>query len=93
MSTKEIQLELKNRLSLGDKEVAAMFDAAVGAMTKELLDGNSVALQGFGLLEVRKKEERISVNPSTKQRMLIPPKLSLAFKPSVTLKDKYKEFK
>ncbi|MEE1541543.1 MAG: HU family DNA-binding protein, partial [Paludibacteraceae bacterium] len=69
------------------------FDAAVGAMTKELLDGNSVALQGFGLLEVRKKEERISVNPSTKQRMLIPPKLSLAFKPSVTLKDKYKEFK
>ena len=93
MNTKEIQLELKNRLGLGEKEVAAMFGAAVGAMTKELLDGNSVALQGFGLLEVRKKEERISVNPSTKQRMLIPPKLSLAFKPSVTLKDKYKEFK
>ncbi|MBO5863783.1 MAG: HU family DNA-binding protein, partial [Paludibacteraceae bacterium] len=56
MNTKEIQLELKNRLGLGEKEVAAMFDAAVGAMTKELLDGNSVALQGFGLLEVRKKE-------------------------------------
>jgi DNA-binding protein HU-beta len=93
VNTKEIQLELKNRLGLGEKEVVAMFDAAVGAMTKELLDGNSVALQGFGLLEVRKKEERISVNPSTKQRMLIPPKLSLAFKPSVTLKDKYKEFK
>lgn len=91
MNTKEIQIELKNRLGLGDKEVVAMFDAAVGSITKELLAGNSVALQGFGLLEVRKKEERISVNPSTKQRMLVPPKLSLAFKPSVALKDKYKK--
>ncbi|NDW13901.1 HU family DNA-binding protein, partial [Bacteroides sp. 214] len=28
---------------------------------------------------VKKKEERIIINPSTKQRMLVPPKLALIF--------------
>jgi len=50
-----------------------------------------VGIQGFGAFEVRKKEERISVNPVTKQRMLVPPKLTLAFKPSSTLKERIKK--
>ena len=57
---------------------------------QELQDGNTISLQGFGTFEVKKKLERISVNPVTQQRMLIPPKLVLAYKPSVTLKEKFK---
>ena len=59
-------------------------------MTQELQDGNTVAIQGFGTFEVKKKLERISINPLTQQRMLIPPKLVLTYKPSVTLKEKFK---
>ena len=59
-------------------------------MTQELQDGNTISLQGFGTFEVKKKLERISVNPVTQQRMLIPPKLVLAYKPSVTLKENFK---
>ena len=33
--------------------------------------------------------ERIVVNPNTKQRMLVPPKLVMSFKPSNLLKDKF----
>jgi len=39
---------------------------------------------------VKKKMERVVVNPATKQRKLIPPKLVLAFKPSTVLKEKMK---
>ena len=53
-------------------------------------DGNTVAIQGFGTFEVRKKLERISINPATQQRMLIPPKLVLTYKPSAILKEKFK---
>ena len=49
-----------------------------------------IAIQGFGSFEVKKKAERISINPSTKQRMLVPPKLVLTYRPSNTLKDKFK---
>ena len=42
---------------------------------------DSVQLAGLGTFEVRKKMERIIVNPGTGQRMLVPPKLVLGFKP------------
>jgi DNA-binding protein HU-beta len=57
----------------------------------EILEGNSIALQGFGTFELRKKSERISVNPTTKQRMLVPPKQTLSFKPSSILKEKFNQ--
>ena len=59
-------------------------------MSQELQDGNSVSIQGFGTFDVKKKMERISDNPVTHQRMLIPPKLVLSYKPSVSLKEKFK---
>ena len=34
-------------------------------MAQQLQDGNTVAIQGFGTFEVRKKLERISINPAT----------------------------
>ena len=57
---------------------------------QELEEGNVIAVQGFGSFEVKKKAERISINPASKQRMLVPPKLVLSYKPSNTLKDKFK---
>ena len=59
-------------------------------MTRQLEEGNIISIQGFGTFEVKKKAERISVNPTTKQRMLVPPKLVLTYKPSTLLKDKFK---
>ena len=67
-----------------------MVSSVLGVMTQELQDGNTIAIQGFGTFEVKKKAERISVNPTTRQRMLVPPKLVLTYKPSTLLKDKFK---
>ena len=47
-----------------------------------------LAVQGFGIFDVKKKLERVVVNPATKKRMLVPPKLVLNFKPSNVLKEK-----
>ena len=63
--------------------------SVLSVMTQELQEGKIIAIQGFGTFEVKKKMERISVNPSTQQRMLIPPKLVLTYKPSITLKEKF----
>ncbi len=67
-----------------------MVSSLLSVMTQELQDGNTIAIQGFGTFEVKKKLERISVNPVTQQRMLIPPKLVLTYKPSITLREKFK---
>lgn len=39
------------------------------------------------MFDVKKKMERIMVNPATQQRMLVPPKLVLGFKAVPKLKD------
>ena len=62
----------------------------VNAMSDGFLEGQVVVVPGFGTFEVKKKMERIMVNPSTGQRMLVPPKLVLGFKPITAWKDKIK---
>ena len=64
--------------------------SVLSIMTQELQDGNTVSIQGFGSFDVKKKLERVSVNPITQQRLLIPPKLILSFKPSAGLRERFK---
>jgi len=49
-----------------------------------------VLVPNFGTFEPKKKLERVIVNPASGQRMLVPPKLVLGFKPNQTWKDKLK---
>jgi DNA-binding protein HU-beta/integration host factor subunit alpha len=49
-----------------------------------------VLVPTFGTFEVKKKMERVMVNPSTGQRMLVPPKLVLNFKPNANWKEQIK---
>ena len=90
MNNKEFISELSRRLSYINKETTKLVSSVLSVMTQELQEGKIIAIQGFGTFEVKKKMERISVNPSTQQRMLIPPKLVLTYKPSITLKEKFK---
>ena len=48
-------------------------------------------IPGFGTFEVKKRLERILVNPGTGQRMLVPPKLVLGFKPIAAIKESLKK--
>ena len=72
------------------KATQKMASAFVGSIAEKFDDDTQLAVQGFGTFEVKKKMERVVVNPANKQRKLIPPKLVLAFKPSAVLKEKMK---
>ena len=69
------------------KDTSELISSLLSGMTQQLEEGNVVAIQGFGTFEVRKKAERISVSPTTKQRMLVPTKLVLTYRPSTLLKE------
>ena len=90
MNNKEFISELSRRFGYTNKDTTQLVSSVMSAMTQQLQDGNTVAIQGFGTFEVKKKLERISINPATQQRMLIPPKLVLTYKPSAILKEKFK---
>ena len=90
MKNKEFTSELAERLGYTIKDTSELIGSLLSDMIQELEEGNVIAVQGFGSFEVKKKAERISINPASKQRMLVPPKLVLSYKPSNTLKDKFK---
>ena len=90
MNNKEFISELSRRFVYTNKDTTQLVSSVINIMTQQLQAGNTVAIQGFGTFEVRKKLERISINPATQQRMLIPPKLVLTYKPSAILKEKFK---
>ena len=90
MKNKEFTSELAERLGYTIKDTSELINSLLASMTQELEEGNMIAVQGFGSFEVKKKAERISINPASKQRMLVPPKLVLSYRPSNTLKDKFK---
>lgn len=88
MNNKELINELSNMSKLSTRDVTSYVNSIVSIMTDELMEENTVSIGGFGNFEVKKKLERVVVNPVTKQRMLVPPKMVVSFKPFNTLKDK-----
>lgn len=90
LNNKEFISELSKRLGYTVKDASQLLNSTVTVMAKQLQEDNIIAIQGFGSFEVKKKMERMSVNPVTQQRMLVPPKLVLTYKPSTVLKDKFK---
>lgn len=90
MNNKEFIADLASRTKLGSKEVTSLVSATVSAIINELTEENAVVVPGFGTFEVKKKLERVLVNPTTKQRMLVPPKMTVNFKPNTSLKSRVK---
>lgn len=90
MNNKELVAELARRMGKTQKEIGSLLDITTEAMVGAMNADTTVAIQGFGAFEVRKKQDRVLINPVTKQKMVIPPKLSLTFKVGNTYKNKLK---
>ena len=91
MNNKEFITELAQRTGVKQEDAQNMMNTIIGAMGDCFIEGDSIQLTGFGLFEVKKKLERVIVSPSTGQRMLVPPKLVLSFRPNMLLRDKIKK--
>ena len=90
MNNKEFIAELAERTGYTAKDTQTLATNLINAMADAFQEDNTVLVPNLGLFETMKKMERIMVNPSTGQRMLVPPKLVLNFKPNQTLKTQLK---
>ena len=90
MNNKDYISELANRTGRSQEDTQRMVNTVIEAMGDHFQEDDSILVPNFGTFEVKKKLERIMVNPSTGQRMLIPPKLVLNFKPNSGWKERIK---
>ena len=90
MNNKEFITELAEPVGFTAKDTQNLATNLINAMADAFQEDNAVLVPNFGVFETKKKMERIMVNPSTGQRMLVPPKLVLNFKPNQTWKAQLK---
>ena len=91
MNNKEFITELARRSGYSQEDTQRMVRCVIESVASAFDEGDSVSVPGFGSFELKKRMERIVVNPSTGQKMLVPPKIVLAFKPSLSVKNQMKK--
>jgi nucleoid DNA-binding protein len=93
MNYNELLTVLAQRLQLPKTEVGKRLDETTAVITAELVKNNIVSMMNFGTLEVKKRQERLSIQPNTGKKLLVPPKLIVKYRVSATFNKKLKELK
>ncbi|GAB6981773.1 HU family DNA-binding protein [Prevotella dentasini] len=91
MNNKEFIAALAAKTGFSQDESQKMVRSTIAAMEKNFEAGDPVSISGFGTFEIKKRLERIMTNPATGQRMLVPPKLVLNFRPNASIKEQLKK--
>lgn len=90
MNNKEFITELSDKTGYTQVDIQRIVTAIINTMADNFQESVNIAVPNFGNFEIKKKLERVMVNPTTQKRMLVPPKLVLTFKPVDEWKDKLK---
>ena len=91
MNNKEFIAELAQRCGYTQENTQTYVRTLLESMALKFDKGEEVAIPTFGTFEIKKRVERILVNPSTGKRMMVPPKLVLNFRPIASVKEKLKK--
>ncbi len=91
MNNKEFIAELSQRSGYSQENTQRLVRTVIEAMASQFDDGENIAVPSFGTFELKKRMERIIVNPASGQRMMVPPKIVLAFKPASAVKEYLKK--
>ena len=91
MNNKELINELAEESGDTKEDSQRLVKSLIDTMSEDFEKGENVTISGFGTFEVKKRMERVLVNPTTGKKMLVPPKLVLGFKPSNSIKEQLKK--
>lgn len=91
MNNKEYIAELSRRTGYSQDDTQRMVRLVIETIAQQFDEGENVAIPNFGTFELKNRMERIIISPSTGQRMMVPPKIVLSFKPSTAMKMQMKK--
>ena len=89
MTTKELfeSVSIQNE-DLDPRITKKVCQSLIDTIRDELVNGGTVSIQSFGVFVTRIREQRMGINPKTKESLEIPEKRYPAFRPSKSFKEK-----
>ena len=90
MNNKEFVAELAQQTGYSQDDTQKLVRKVIDAMITEFEDGEVVAIPNFGTFEVKKRMERVVVNPATTKRQMVPQTLVIRCPTLAAAKEKLK---
>ena len=87
MNKAELIASVADKAGMTKKAAGEAVEAVFAAISDSLAQEEKVTIVGFGTFEVRPRQERQGINPSTGKPITIPPTKVPAFKPGKSLRE------
>ncbi len=81
---------LIQEMGMSKKNAESVVNTFLGSMIESLQRGEGIELRGFGSFRIRKRNPRVGRNPQTGEKVNVPAKNVVYFKPGKELKDSIK---
>jgi len=93
MNKTQLVSEVALKSGLTKTQAAGAVDAVFSAMTDALASGDKIQLIGFGTFAVKFRKEKLSRNPRTNEKTLVPATYRPAFSAGKSLKEIVAKYK
>jgi integration host factor subunit beta len=93
VTKKEIVKQIADKLGLTQLKTKEIVQQTFDAIVETLLEERRIELRNFGVFEVKQRKARKARNPRTGQRVDVPPKNVVTFKPGKEMEDRVRNLK
>ncbi len=91
MTKKEIVKQISERIGLTQLKTKEIVQLTFDAIVDTLLEEKRIELRNFGVFEVKQRKARKARNPRTGDRVDVPPKNVVTFKPGKEMEERVRQ--
>ena len=93
MTKKEIVKQIADKIGLTQLKTKDIVQQTFDAIVETLLEVGRIELRNFGVFEVKQRKARKARNPRTGERVDVPPKNVVTFKPGKEMEERVRSLK
>ena len=91
MTKKEIVKDISEAIGLTQLKTKEIVQKTFDAIVKTLVEDGRIELRNFGVFEVKRRAARKARNPRTGDKVFVPEKLVVTFKPGKEMEEKVRQ--
>lgn len=85
MDTNPITKNIATAMGIEPEKAASVASELTKIITEQIVNGNSVAIPGFGQFDTVNQPEQIITDLSTGKRLMLPPVIEISFTPATAI--------
>src|SRR6516162_851837 len=93
VTKKEIVKQISDHIGLTQLKTKEIVQLTFDAIVETLLEAGRIELRNFGVFEVKQRKARKARNPRTGDRVDVPPKNVVTFKPGKEMEERVRQMK